>query len=513
MVYIFQDNFKIFKIDQFLFLEIVNGILSNFLFTTLNMKKSFIISSAGLRNIVFVSKNGKSIANSFSHNNKKSNFDDDDFCFLIGDKKMQMNRYLADFISPRVSHIHQVDPTINILDINPFVCNVETKEIFTDDLLENFKLISLGYPIEIDEEMSIKLRYLSFYLDNEEMTNQLNKLFPIEFTQENIGSCIQCLQYYDQSINQKILNPAITKEALIDLISKYFYLIEENKLFQLSKPDLYSILSNPNLKVKNEDSLLDFINNISFDDENKNEDVLSINDKMLFYEQIKIECLSKNKLKEFINSIIIDQMSQNLWSSIRNYLFYEISKKNVSIVKIPYDNRYNEKFNGIISHLIDGDVENAIDEGIIDVICSSVYDNADDIQPRNVLNYKNDLLVFQSQGRSDSWVCIDFKNHRVKPSNYSIGSPYNSGPGCGNLQNWCIEGSNNLTSWKLLDTRRNEKSLDDSSATMNFEIQNQNDEYFRYLRIRQIDLNTANDYDLYFSSIEFFGKVFRTIDI
>ena len=267
------------------------------------------------------------------------------------------------------------------------------------------------------------------------------------------------------------------------------------------------------MKVKNEDSLLDFINNISFDDENKNEDVLSINDKMLFYEQIKIECLSKNKLKEFINSIIIDQMSQNLWSSIRNYLFYEISKKNVSIVKIPYDNRYNEKFNGIISHLIDGDVENAIDEGIIDVICSSVYDNADDIQPRNVLNYKNDLLVFQSQGRSDSWVCIDFKNHRVKPSNYSIGSPYNSGPGCGNLQNWCIEGSNNLTSWKLLDTRRNEKSLDDSSATMNFEIQNQNDEYFRYLRIRQIDLNTANDYDLYFSSIEFFGKVFRTIDI
>lgn len=58
-------------------------------------KKSFILSSSGL-NIVFTSKTKE-----------------DDFYFVFGDKEICMNRFLAEFISPRVSHIHQTDPTID----------------------------------------------------------------------------------------------------------------------------------------------------------------------------------------------------------------------------------------------------------------------------------------------------------------------------------------------------------------------------------------------------------------
>ena len=58
--------------------------------------KSFILSASGLKNVIF-----------------RSIQKEEQFVFVIGDKEIEMNRHLAEFISPRVSHIHQTDPTIN----------------------------------------------------------------------------------------------------------------------------------------------------------------------------------------------------------------------------------------------------------------------------------------------------------------------------------------------------------------------------------------------------------------
>ena len=57
-------------------------------------KKSFILSSAGLKNLVQNQSYG------------------DDFKFIFGEHEVKMKNLFAEFISPYVSQIHQSDPTI-----------------------------------------------------------------------------------------------------------------------------------------------------------------------------------------------------------------------------------------------------------------------------------------------------------------------------------------------------------------------------------------------------------------
>ena len=59
--------------------------------------KSIILSSAGLQNLV--------------HNQNS----EEEFSFFIGNKEIKMKNIFAEFISPYVSRIHQIDPTINYL--------------------------------------------------------------------------------------------------------------------------------------------------------------------------------------------------------------------------------------------------------------------------------------------------------------------------------------------------------------------------------------------------------------
>ena len=66
-------------------------------------KTSTILSASGLKNV---------------HINHET---EEDFVFIFGKEELKMNNIYAEFISPivsnlhhsRVSHIHQIDPTIN----------------------------------------------------------------------------------------------------------------------------------------------------------------------------------------------------------------------------------------------------------------------------------------------------------------------------------------------------------------------------------------------------------------
>ena len=74
-----------------------------------------------------------------------------------------------------------------------------------------------------------------------------------------------------------------------------------------------------------------------------------------------------------------------------------------------------------------------------------------------------------------------------------------------------IEGSNTNKNgdWKILDTRNNVKELDDRCAEVTFKISAElsQNEAFRYLRLRQTDLNTRDSEILFISALEFFGTL------
>ena len=178
---------------------------------------------------------------------------------------------------------------------------------------------------------------------------------------------------------------------------------------------------------------------------------------------------------------------------------------------IKFDNNSSNRFKGIIHHLGNGNSKNAIDQKIIDFSVSSVTSNSECHQPDKSVEYENKSsgFYFHSDYNNDNdpWLCIDFKERKVKPSHYSLKS-YAYGRGCWNTQSWNIEGSNDLKNWEILDDRRNEKSLDNKGASNTFEVKKANG-FYRYLRIHQTGSNTyfIEDYRFIIRSLEYFGTI------
>ena len=139
-------------------------------------KKSFILSSSGLQNIV-VDQVGKQ----------------NEFKFLFGEHELKLNRIFAEFLSPFVSKLHQTDPTINSIDIKSFFNRdpkieiFNYKELFTEDIISILKNISIGVSAEMSEEQSSKLRIISIIFGNDELYGKINELFPKEIEEKNIN--------------------------------------------------------------------------------------------------------------------------------------------------------------------------------------------------------------------------------------------------------------------------------------------------------------------------------------
>ena len=255
-------------------------------------------------------------------NNSIEKLEDDEFRFIIGKYEVITNRFLADFISPRVSHLHHSDITINSIDLNEFIQDeINSNEVFNFELIEIFKKIMIGTQIEINFEIGQKLYYLANLLGNEEISNKMKELFNLNLDKLRVDDCLNYLKLRSNLIDQK---------EIIDLISSKFYLIDHSKLLQLPKSALYLILSNENLTLNSEDSLFEFIQKIFSPSENENfyhEDGEYINETM-FYELIDFTALSDDKIYEFIDSFDINDITRNLWqkftkcfNTIRNKSF------------------------------------------------------------------------------------------------------------------------------------------------------------------------------------------------
>lgn len=457
-------------------------------------KKNFQISAAGLKNIVFSSN-------------------ENNFRFIIGEQEIQMNQLFADFISPRVSHIHHSDPTINSICLNDFIQESKISEItkiIDSEIIDKFQIISKGIKIEIDEETSNKLKILSVFLGNQEMYNEIDKLYPSNTKEEaNIDLILQFLQY----LNINALPFPIFHDSFFDIISGHFTSIEETKLLKLPKSILYSIISNTHLTITSMDSLFDFITKIFKNDEIEEKSNLNL---ISFYELLNICDLSENKFKELIETIDPEEITLTLWSKLKNCFYYNFLKNRPNQTfsepsknekKIEWDNNSNNRFKGIITSLGDGNPKSVVDKGIVEITGSSTFSSC--YKPRNAVDYEGKSNTqFYTQDASNQWLCFNFKNRRVKPSFYSVRSHARQSNHY-NVQNWCIEGSNDGKTWKTLDTRNNDKSLDGNDYSNIFKIQNDlaQNEFYQFLRFRQTGVNTSNNNILIITSLEFFGVI------
>lgn len=185
----------------------------------------------------------------------------------------------------------------------------------------------------------------------------------------------------------------------------------------------------------------------------------------------------------------------------------EIMKRIESLYKkidVPFT---GDQFSGLIRKLCYGNPINAISEKIIEVADSSVIDDKQESLPMHAIEYDKDSY-FYSSNVQNSWIMFDFKIRKVSISHYSIQTNNFGDSGHWHLQNWCIERSNTNSNWKSLDTHTNDKSLDHKNVSKTCPITNMSsNEFYRYIKLRQTDVNTRGNHAILLSSIEFFGSI------
>lgn len=160
----------------------------------------------------------------------------------------------------------------------------------------------------------------------------------------------------------------------------------------------------------------------------------------------------------------------------------------------------NGSFNGILNYIRNANVN------LIDINVSSIYPSDKNNWPQNIINYSNDDSSFCTNDQTNQWICFDFKNHTVIPNYYTIRS-FNKQSNVSHLKSWVIEGSNNNASWTILDCETNCSYLNGPKYCHSFPIFNPNCDAYRFIRLRQTDLNWRNRNYLKINCIEFFGKI------
>lgn len=295
----------------------------------------------------------------------------------------------------------------------------------------------------------------------------------------------------------------LTRE--IDFLSSHFYELDESKREELKVQPLWIIervINNPKLRLFEEDQLLTFINDL----------YLKKSDYSFLYEFVIFQNINNpSSIEEFLKIFNTDDMTHETWTSISKRLQFPIvaSEKVETERYIETPKKYrmfkyenNEKFEGIMNFLVNESNGN-VDEAL-NITASS--DCGSSYIPQNAVIY-NRKVTFQSREDDKiSWICFDFKEHRVIPSDYLLKS-YGCSPGMNHPKTWIIEGSNDNVSWDTLDTQDNCPHLNGNNLVHSFKIQkNQNKEY-KYIRMSLTGKNWNNETCLRFESFEIYGSL------
>lgn len=151
---------------------------------------------------------------------------------------------------------------------------------------------------------------------------------------------------------------------------------------------------------------------------------------------------------------------------------------------------------------------NVYSSKVIDVKSSRIYDG----QIESLFDKSRDTH-FRLDNQSDGYIIFDFKNIKINFSKYYFSVPSSkNGASDGWPKRWRIEGSNDENTWKLIDFKENDSNLNDYGKSSTFTCQTTNNEYYRYIRIKDFTSQFNNHYFL-LSEIEFYGNINRQNNI
>lgn len=449
------------------------------------------------------------------------------FTFIVNGKSYYTSKFIADLLSPKISNIHRIDPTVDEFVIKTHI-NGDFEQFLS---LNNFK----------EEYLSEK--ELHFFLEIIEKLETEKIDVKIDSSPISINNVIDRLQVH--SISRQFYSKEYKEE--ITFVAKNFHRIlekQEDNLYDLSVLTFEDIFNDESFQIETEDELLEFINSLY----SKSSDFSTL------YEKVCFSNVSVEGIENFLSIFKINDLSQGAWLSLSKRLRCQIVKnesENIQtnlIQKNNYSNNSieqtysiqndtnhntNEKTNENqpndsvikieqsdsipkneqnLTTLIEIPFKNVDFDGIfnffqknsdIDDEVKITFSSFNYGQPENLIQFNNQDF-FGTGNQSNSWICFEFTKHNVIPTCYTIKS-CDYGANWLHPKSWVIEGSDDSNIWEKIDEQNDCSLLKGASIVHTFQIMNEKSHEFKFIRIRQTDRNWKNNNCLYINCIEFYG--------
>jgi hypothetical protein len=340
----------------------------------------------------------------------------EDFEFVVGGQGYKCPRIIAEFLSPRVSLSHWLDPSIAEYVVS------------TPDSNDEFKLfLSLAScsTIPVSKANLDFFLSLSRELGNSDLYISLMKHFDSDFI---------CSQLHDSTALD------LFSDDLIGCISSKFSGLARSELEGIPVSVLFHILSHDLLMISSEDDLFSFITSR----------ICSDPASLALLQFVRFEYLSPGCVSCFLSSLP-ESVDRRLWESISMRLIPHYQQ-------IPCPLKQSRSIDGVISYLTQKHGGNVHDAGIVTITSKSVASD-----PMWALRNIADLTsvsYFISKSEPGQWVCWDFHEMRIRPTHYTIRSVH--------LKSWVVESSFDGVNWTEIDRKTEINDMRDQPRTASF---------------------------------------------
>lgn len=345
------------------------------------------------------------------------------------------------------------------------------------------------------------------YHDLNEEFGILNKYFSSEESTQTIN-----IAYLKNDQKNSAIDTKSIEEKIAENLDKYLAK-NPNEMSQIQFNSLYNIFFNSKRKLDNQDEAYQFI----IQNGSQNSEFYSLIRSLDITKMDKYQRDSIFQHREHLGFLPMNHEAYILklekqikdLKTMGNRDEQEKASTNSDeqiMITIEYDNNEENRFNGLIQYLTDKYKDKPINQ-IIKVEATSI-DRPNGLmpyEPENVLDLKK-KCYYQSSCKKNPSITFDFGDLNISPTHYSIiSSKFQSNY---ILTDWEIHGSIDLKTWKLLDKRENDSSLQGPGFSNTFNITlNENNQSFRYIKLLMTDVDSHGTYYLIFQSIEFFGTL------
>ena len=404
-----------------------------------------------------------------------------DFTFHVGKHSYNVNRFFAGFLSPIISQMSLTDPFISSFNID------------IDDSFYQFNnIIDLqnGEPITFSDYEYLIL--IGSKLGNDEIIDYgmslKNQEEPLSI--ENVIERLKTKVLYN-----------LDKTEEVNFIASNFCNMDQATMKTIEINTLEMIISSPFLRIDNEKSLFDFIESLILEHGQQYKQLLNC---------VHSENLNKEGMKRFLSLLEPKDINGPLWTSLCNRLLMDVHEnQNESTENLEKNQKRMREtcikpdpknpMHGVLWVLTQKCGGNVHKKGIVNITSSTTDYN----QPYDVAN-ENWNDYWYSKEESFPWLCVDFKEISIKPTNYTL-KTFNCGSGYSHIKSWVLEGSNDGISWTVLDAQTNCSLMNQKRATIIFNCNGE--ESFHKLRIKMTGRNHHNGTYMCLAGIEFFGTI------